>query len=105
MPAGTWVGGNGRYLDAFKEGVRDHFVYTLYGENDTVLYVGCTRRPEKRWREHRSGSNRKMIAQVVRKKMSGPYDYLTARRLEREQQIALRPTYGMPRRRVGFSPA
>jgi predicted GIY-YIG superfamily endonuclease len=69
-------------------------VYTLYGEDNKVLYVGCTRRPEVRWREHCSGGNRRMVSQVVRKKMSGPYDYLTARRIEREQQIALRPTYG-----------
>lgn len=80
-------GGNANYLRTVAPGTRDHFVYWLYGKGNTVLYIGCTRRPEARWREHCDGSHRAMVKQVVRRKMAGPYDYETARRIERDEQL------------------
>lgn len=90
MTAGSWRGGNGRHPERIAPGLRNHFVYWLYDADDTVLYIGCTRRPEQRWIEHKSGS-RRLGALVARKRMAGPYDYPTARRIEREQQQLLKP--------------
>lgn len=87
-----WVGGNGKHPELIAPGLRNHFVYWLYNAAGDCLYVGCTRRPAERWREHR-GSNKRMIAQVASKRMAGPYDYPTARRIEREQQIKLKPIH------------
>ena len=33
-----------------------HFVYRVYDAADVLLYVGCTARPEGRWRNHLSSS-------------------------------------------------
>lgn len=83
-----WIGGNGRHPERIADGLRNHFVY--------VLYIGCTRRPEARWREHAQGSYRQMVSETSRRRMAGPYDYdyATARRIERSEQIRLRPKYG-----------
>lgn len=71
---------------------RDHFVYRLYDDSGEVIYVGCTRRPRRRWLEHTKQSP-EMVAETAHRYMSGPYDGETARRIEREQLLALRPKY------------
>lgn len=73
-------------------GVRENFVYWLFDENDVCLYVGLTRRPEYRWRQH-CWERAKMAGRVARKRMAGPYLIETARRIEREQQLMLLPTF------------
>lgn len=91
-----WIGGNGRHPERIADGLRNHFVYWLYDAAGNVLYIGCTRRPEARWREHAQGSYRQMVSETSRRRMAGPYDYdyATARRIERSEQIRLRPKYG-----------
>jgi len=87
--ANTWCGGNGRHPERTADGLRNHFVYWMY---DADGEVPCTRRPEQRWREHQR-DNKALVSLVARKTMSGPYDYATARRIERQQQDTLRPTW------------
>lgn len=71
---------------------RAHFVYWLFDVNGVCLYVGMTRKPEQRWAQHRA-ERPSMFKRVSYRRMAGPFDQLTARRLEREQQDALEPTY------------
>lgn len=68
---------------------REHFVYRIYDSAGRLLYVGCSMRPEKRWAEHRA-DRKSWTSRAQRFRMSGPYNYDTARRLERE---ALRDEY------------
>jgi predicted GIY-YIG superfamily endonuclease len=76
------------------QGLRNHFVYQVFNKAGDVIYVGCTRRPEKRWKEHQADpTRRQMVREARRFRMFGPYDYPTARRIEREQQFDLRPKH------------
>lgn len=78
---------------------REHFVYRVLGADGELLYVGCTNHLERRWTEHRS-TNRGMTALARRAKVSGPYSYDTARRLEAEALATEFPKFGMtPQRR------
>lgn len=75
-------------------GLRNHFVYHIVDKAGQVIYVGCTRRPEKRWSDHRQNPLRRdMIAAAKQFKMFGPYDFPTARRIEREHTFDLRPKF------------
>lgn len=78
---------------------RDHFVYWLYDANGLALYVGVTRRPEARWRQH-GYTKPAMVAKVASRRMSGPYTKDVARRLEREQQEDLQPIWDVNQRRM-----
>lgn len=91
--------GNGRHPELIRPGLRNHFVYVLKSRAGAVLYVGCTRRPEARWAQHRA-QRPDMVALVASARMLGPYDYPTARRIERETQIRLSPIFG---RRLAMS--
>jgi len=75
-----------------RQGVREHFVYALYAADGTCLYVGMTRRPEQRWKQHLRDRPR-MTEQVSQRRMFGPYLLGVARRLERELQDDLEPTF------------
>lgn len=75
-----------------RQGVREHFVYWLFDSDDECLYVGMTRQPEERWRQHRR-ERPEMAAAVATKRMAGPFNEKTARRLERQQQDDLSPLY------------
>lgn len=73
--------------------IRDHFVYRTYSADGELLYVGCTKRLDVRWREHhleRSG----MVARTVRCKLVGPLTREVARRLEREAIRSEQPLFG-----------
>jgi predicted GIY-YIG superfamily endonuclease len=72
---------------------RDHFVYRLFDVADELLYVGCTRRPTERWREHRT-DRPYMTDQVKSVRMQGPYARTVARRIEREAIRNENPAYG-----------
>lgn len=85
--------GNARHPELIRPGVRNHFVYVLSSDAGATLYVGCTRRPEARWAQHKAGRP-EMAALVASARMLGPYDYTTARRIERDMQIRLRPVFG-----------
>lgn len=69
--------------------LREHFVYRCYDADSRLLYVGCTRRPEARWRQHKADRHL-WVADVARTRMAGPHNYDTAREIER---IALRDEY------------
>lgn len=71
---------------------RDHFVYRVYDAGDQLLYIGCTKNFERRWREHKSWL-RDMVAAASRCKLSGPYPYAVARRLEKEAIEAENPLH------------
>lgn len=64
-------------------GVRNHFVYRVFDADGDLLYIGCTKNFERRWREQKV-DRPKMTAAATRCKLSGPYTYETARRLEAE---------------------
>jgi predicted GIY-YIG superfamily endonuclease len=87
-----WRGGNGRNPEQLDPALRNHFVYWFYDADGECIYVGCTRHPEKRWRQHRQNS-RRIVAETARCRMAGPYSYFMARRIERAQQFDLRPKY------------
>lgn len=75
---------------------RTHFVYTAYDSDDVVLYVGCTGRPEQRYKQHMSGNGdaRGWFNHfVTRWHVSGPYAFTTARELERERIATLKPVW------------
>ena len=76
-------------------GVREHFVYWMFAKGDTCLYVGMTRQPERRWRQHQQRKPQ-MTAQVATRRMAGPFPLQTARRIEREEQRRLNPVYVEP---------
>jgi len=78
---------------------REHFVYRAFDAAGDLLYVGCSNNPERRWAEHRTTSPW-WTEQARRFHLSGPYNYDTARRLEREALATEDPKYGMtPERR------
>lgn len=61
---------------------REHFVYRAFDADGALLYVGCSMRPNLRAQEHRGQSKWFHLATAF--KMSGPYNYETGRRLERD---------------------
>jgi hypothetical protein len=73
-------------------GVREHFVYWLFDAEGNCLYIGMTRKPERRWRQHHWERPR-MVAQVAYKRMAGPFLLEVARRLEREEQDEWQPRF------------
>lgn len=75
-----------------RQGVREHFVYTLYAADGVCLYVGMTRSPERRWKQHRR-NRPQMVSRVSERRMSGPYLIEVARCLERELQDDLQPVF------------
>lgn len=75
------------------DSVRNHFVYRYFDAAGDLLYVGCSHRPEIRWKEHKS-SRPGMCAAVVKVTMSGPYSYTKAREIERLAIRAENPICG-----------
>ena len=83
--------------------LRETFVYRAYDATGRCLYVGATARPKLRLRAHRQES-RLWINHVARWKVSGPYNYRTARRLERAAMRSERPAYGQTPFRRSHNP-
>lgn len=61
---------------------REHFVYFAYDRAGSLLYVGCTMQPDLRLKGH-GASNAPWLEYVIRYRAFGPYNYDTARRIER----------------------
>lgn len=79
--------------------IREHYVYRALNASDELLYVGCSLNPPKRVVEHKSTSD--WYGQATRYKLSGPYNYETARELERQAIATERPLYNYtPERRA-----
>lgn len=75
-------------------GVRNHYVYRYFNAEGRLLYVGCTMRPELRWKEHRA-FRPGMALMVAKVRMQGPYNFDTAREIERVAIATEGPLYGM----------
>lgn len=71
---------------------REHFVYRAFDEAGQLLYVGCTMRPKKRWAEHNHDGVWAHLARSFR--MAGPYNYKTARAIERNALATENPRFG-----------
>ena len=69
---------------------REHFVYRLYGKRGRLLYIGCSMNLERRLREHRRSFGERLAPRV---KATGPYNYETARRIERAAIEAAQPPF------------
>ena len=80
------------YPERFADGNRNHFVYYVYDRAGEVIYIGCTRNLDRRWSDHKY-FRQPMQAEAVRVRVSGPYDYKTARRIEKSEQYRYRPRY------------
>lgn len=72
------------------ETTRRHFVYWLFDVDGRPLYVGATRYPEQRLRQH---MRKPWFGEVALKRMAGPFAKAVALRLERQQQDELQPRY------------
>jgi predicted GIY-YIG superfamily endonuclease len=74
------------------DGFRNHFVYWVYDDQGAVIYVGCTRNPKGRWQNHKY-AKLEMVAEAYYCRMAGPYDFRTARRIEKEQRHKHNPRH------------
>jgi len=63
---------------------RDHFVYRAWDEFGLLLYVGCTKQPTVRWKQHKTSEQALWTQYAQRFLLSGPYERKTALRLEGE---------------------
>jgi len=72
---------------------REHFVYRLYDAHGQLLYVGCSKRLDKRWQEHRA-ARPGMTAIASRCKLQGPFTREVARQIERDAIRSEEPLYG-----------
>ncbi|MGN7133416.1 GIY-YIG nuclease family protein [Rhodococcoides corynebacterioides] len=73
--------------------LREHYVYRVFDAAGDLLYVGCTKRPEARWKEHRSMSPW-WTSRAHTFRQNGPFNYETARAIEREALRVERPQFG-----------
>ena len=80
------------YPERTAAGVRNHFVYYVYDELGEVIYIGCTRSPSRRWKQHKRW-NPAMVAAAYYCRMAGPYDFATARQVEKYEQYKYRPRF------------
>lgn len=70
--------------------LRPHFVYRIYGRRGRLLYIGCSMDLPRRLAEHhRSGLGRLMH----RVETEGPFDFTTARAIERAAIEATTPPF------------
>jgi hypothetical protein len=81
-----------QYPERIQPGLRNHFVYYTYNAAGEVIYIGCTRQPETRWKQHQY-MNPALAAEATHCRMSGPYDFTTARRIEKREQYKHRPRH------------
>lgn len=72
--------------------IRDHYVYRSYDADGQLLYVGCTKQPAARHKQHRDGSA--WYPYAARFVMCGPMGKVGARALEYKQNNTLGPAFG-----------
>lgn len=73
--------------------VRDHFVYRVFDAASQLLYIGCTKRLDKRWVEHQS-ERPQMVARAATFKLQGPFPRAVARQMELHALRSEEPVYG-----------
>lgn len=71
---------------------REHFIYFAYDAQGLLLYVGCTMQPALRLKGHEA-NNAPWLEYVVRYRALGPYNYDTARRMERDAINEYQPPF------------
>lgn len=71
--------------------LREHFVYRGYDADGVLLYVGCTKGLAQRIKDHEADHRWIHLARSFR--LAGPFNYETARELEREAIHTERPLY------------
>lgn len=72
--------------------LREHYVYRHYDAAGRLLYVGCSLRPEARFKDHKA-SRAPWTTLVAKSKLVGPYTYKVARDIEREAIRTEDPLY------------
>jgi hypothetical protein len=80
--------------------LREHFVYRAFDAAGDLLYVGCTARLEQRAKQHRGQSA--WWPHAVRFTITGPYNFETARDLERVAIESERSLYNDTPERVAL---
>ena len=79
--------------------MRTHYVYRMYDATERLLYVGCTKNLEQRFRNHKN-ENPHFIGRVTRIKQQGPFPKAQAFALEKRLIRELRPDFNsLPDRR------
>ncbi|WP_448449126.1 GIY-YIG nuclease family protein [Mycolicibacterium sp. XJ775] len=76
---------------------RDHFVYRVFHQDGRLLYIGCTKNLDARWKQHcyqRPGL--KLVD--ARFRVQGPYIKSVARTIERRALNSEAPLLGQARR-------
>lgn len=73
---------------------RENFVYFVYDDQGRVLYIGVTRNPDMRWRNH-SMVNPGLVEAASRFKLCGPYLRPVALRIERAAILAANPLFNL----------
>lgn len=74
--------------------IRNHYVYRYFAADGRLLYVGCSLRPGIRWHEHKSWRP-EMTNQVARWTQQGPYNFDTARAVEKHAIATEEPFYNL----------
>lgn len=67
----------------------DHFVYWLYNDSDDCIYVGSSRDPGRRWKEH----YRRLGDEMVTCRVAGPFTRRAALQKELGEQKRLNTKY------------
>lgn len=75
--------------------LRQHFVYRAFAADGHLLYVGCSYSPEARLAAHRSQSP--WYCEAASFKLTGPFNYETARQLEHDAIDGERPQFNYTR--------
>lgn len=79
--------------------LREHFVYRAFNAAGELLYVGCTKTLEGRRRDHQM--DRRWYSKARTYTIAGPYNYETARDIERTAIRTEGPLYNeTPERRA-----
>lgn len=78
--------------------LREHFVYRTFNAAGELLYIGCSRDWQKRLEGHKD-SRAEWYPLMVRVKVEGPYNYETARQVERDAIESERSLFNYNRER------
>lgn len=86
-----WVQRSRRPID---RAARQYFVYWIFDSEGRILYIGCTRVPDSRWKAH-GRANPGLVAAAARCRMRGPYVFDVARQIERAAIVTENPLFNL----------
>lgn len=73
--------------------VENHYVYRLYTKSGVLMYVGCSKQPPVRIKQHRfDGGRAAMVKRIAEVRIEGPYTYQHARQVEYDAIHTENPT-------------